>query len=269
MEPVRSVSFDRAADFYDRTRGLDPAVSAAQTALLADQLAAAPGPALEIGVGTGRVALPLGQAGYQLVGVDLSAPMLERLRAKDPDAQVPVVLGDATALPFADDAFGAAIACHVLHLVADWIAVVAELRRVLRPGGVLLVCRGAAGDGLTADVTRRVRDAVGVRPRRVSLDQLDSLDAHVAATGGTVETLPPIERAPGSDAGAESRTVAAYLDDLAAGIYSWTWDLPEDRLAAALAQVRRWVTDELGDPTQVQLPVPPVRWHRYVLTPVA
>jgi hypothetical protein len=49
------------------------------------------------------------------------------LRAKDPRGAVQVVLGDATALPFATASFAAAVACHVLHLVADWVAAVDEL----------------------------------------------------------------------------------------------------------------------------------------------
>ncbi len=264
MDPSRSVSFDRAAGYYDRTRAVDPAVAAAQTAMLVQQLATAPGPALEVGVGTGRVAVPLAEAGAAVLGVDLSAPMLAQLRAKDPDGRVPVLLGDAEALPFRDHAFGAAIACHVLHLVSDWVAVVNEVRRVLRPGGVLLVTRGAARDGLMVDLTRRIRTEAGSPERRFGLDQLDELDALVAAGGGLVEHLPPIERSDGPDGVGEVRTVAAYLDALKAGIYSWTWDLPPDRVAAAVEDARQWLTAEHGDPEQMLVPYPPIRWHRYV-----
>jgi len=97
------------------------------------------------------------------------------------------------------------------------------------------------------------------------------MDAHVAAAGGTVEHLPQIERPPvdPEDGVAHGRSLGGYLDDLAAGIYSWTWDLPPDRLAAALDEVRQWLTDELGDPDRVRLPYSPIRWHRYVLTPAA
>jgi SAM-dependent methyltransferase len=260
---ARSVSFDRAADFYDRTRSLDPATAAAQTDLLLGQLASAPGDALEIGVGTGRISLPLAEAGARIVGVDLSPAMLERLRAKDPARMVPVLVGDASALPFPGRSFGAVLACHVLHLVADWVAVVEEVRRVLRPGGVLLVTRGAARDGLLADITQRLRAAVGAPSRRVGLDRLDALDAYVTAAGGSAELLAPVERQGGADAAA-GRSVGAYLDDLAAGMYSWTWDLPADRVAAAVDDVRRWLASEYGDPTTLTLPFPPIRWHRYV-----
>ena len=102
----------------------------------------------------------------------------------------------------------------------------------------------------------------------MGLDQLDDLDADVTAAGGTVEHLPPLERTAGSDGAGAGRTVGAYLDDLAANVYSWTWDLPADRLAAAVAQVRQWVADEHGDPAGMRLPFPAIRWHRYVLRPL-
>ena len=55
---------------------------------------AAGGPALEFAIGTGRVALPLHQRGVQVAGIEYSAPMIARLRAKADAATIPVVQGD-------------------------------------------------------------------------------------------------------------------------------------------------------------------------------
>ena len=55
---------------------------------------AADGSALELGIGTGRVALPLRQAGVDVHGIDASAAMVERLRAKPGGADIPVTMGD-------------------------------------------------------------------------------------------------------------------------------------------------------------------------------
>lgn len=52
------------------------------------------GPVLEFAVGTGRIALPLAQRGIRVHGIDLSRPMLERLRAKAGGGALPVTLGD-------------------------------------------------------------------------------------------------------------------------------------------------------------------------------
>src|SRR5215472_16926867 len=125
-----SVSFDRAADYYDDTRGLPDAAMARLLELLIDRLSVR-GTTLEIGAGTGRFTVPLRAAGLHVVGIDISPAMLGKLRQKDPAA--PVLLADATRLPFPDGAFGSALAVHVLDLIPAWRAAVAELVRVLRP----------------------------------------------------------------------------------------------------------------------------------------
>jgi SAM-dependent methyltransferase len=52
------------------------------------------GPVLEFAVGTGRVAIPLAARGIRVTGIDLSQPMLDELRRKIPETQLPVVAGD-------------------------------------------------------------------------------------------------------------------------------------------------------------------------------
>lgn len=89
---------DAAADAYD-TPGegmFDPGLLAATVSLLKEL--AAGGPALELGVGTGRVAIPLMDSGVPVHGVDLSPAMLRRLREKVAEARLPVTLGDMSSL---------------------------------------------------------------------------------------------------------------------------------------------------------------------------
>ncbi|MDQ2750759.1 MAG: class I SAM-dependent methyltransferase [Pseudonocardiales bacterium] len=54
------------------------------------------GRALEFAIGTGRVAIPLAELGVSVTGIELSAPMLDRLRTKAQEAAIPVVVGDMT-----------------------------------------------------------------------------------------------------------------------------------------------------------------------------
>jgi SAM-dependent methyltransferase len=254
-----SVSFDRAAGFYDATRRLSPEVSAAQTAQLREALRDVSGPTLEIGVGTGRVALPLASAGQHLVGVDVSAAMLAALRLKSPRA-FPLVQADATRLPFRDGSFGGAVVAHVLHLVSDWQAVVGELRRVVRPRGVLLVTRGAqrSGSGLQAEITRRARGAAGWTMPPGRLDDLTELDEHVRAAGGEVASLPAI---PTDDPGTADDALRAIETNL----MSWTWEFSDETRAAAAHEVRDWVAQTYGDPASVVIASAPVQWRRYRL----
>ncbi len=99
---------------------------------------------LELGVGTGRIALPVALAGCPVTGIDLSADMLATLQRQLPApgaAPVDLVRGTITSLPFRDDVFDAAMATHVLHLVPDWKAVLGDLVRVVREGGAVLLGR--------------------------------------------------------------------------------------------------------------------------------
>jgi 2-polyprenyl-6-hydroxyphenyl methylase/3-demethylubiquinone-9 3-methyltransferase len=88
---------------------------------------------LDVGCGGGLMA-PLVE-GYRHVGVDLSH---ESLRVAQKEGVVPV-RGDATALPVADGAADVVVAGEILEHVADHAAFAAELARVLRPGGTIVL----------------------------------------------------------------------------------------------------------------------------------
>jgi SAM-dependent methyltransferase len=85
---------ERIAAIYDELYAIyDPA--AVETL---SQLASG-GPALELGIGTGRIALPLSQRGVEMAGIDASPAMVEKLRAKPGGDQIPVTLGDFADVP--------------------------------------------------------------------------------------------------------------------------------------------------------------------------
>jgi SAM-dependent methyltransferase len=94
---------------------------------------------LDAGCGSGRLSAALRERGAVVTGFDSSAGMLELARRRlGPDADLRVAdLGSP--LPFGDGAFDDVIACLVLHYLQDWTAPLAELRRVLKPGGRLIV----------------------------------------------------------------------------------------------------------------------------------
>src|SRR3989442_2547765 len=109
------LSFDRVAAIYDETRGLAPRAMARVLAVLVDQLQGRR--VLEVGVGTGRYAVPLQKSGVRVVGVDISRKMVEFGLAK---GLRDVVFADAARLPFVSGAFDVATTNHVLHLIPDW-----------------------------------------------------------------------------------------------------------------------------------------------------
>lgn len=92
---------------------------------------------LEVGSGTGVLTRELHRwTEAQVVGLDLSRPALSFTRGHDPATRL--VQGDGRALPFADDAFDAAIAHYLLLWVRQPERLLQEMVRILRPGGALM-----------------------------------------------------------------------------------------------------------------------------------
>jgi len=231
--------FDRAVEYYDRTRGLSEGASREMTALLANELQGRR--TLEIGVGTGLVALPLAAAGVPLAGLDLSAPMLAKLVEKSGGrAPFPLVVGDATTLPFADGGFGAAVVRHVLHLVPAWRQVVEELIRVVAPGGLVLVSSGQVPEPWH-ELTERFMDRVGRPSFAAAFDAWESgaIQRAFQEHGALGRPLPTITERVG-------QTLEDFLDQMEAGMHSWTWEVDEETRREAVAEVRTWALERWG-----------------------
>jgi SAM-dependent methyltransferase len=251
---MESISFDRAADYYDRTRSLSDEANREMTALLLGELEGR-GRTLEIGIGTGRIAVPLADAGVDIAGIDLSEKMLAVLRTKAP---VPAAVGDATRLPFPDDEFDAAIACHVLHLIPDWRGAVAELARVVGAGGRLLVNLGGWDRGVWREIEERFVAEAGVNNPRPGATDAREVDALLAEAGATVRVLPDI-------VDARRLSYGELIDRIESGMYSFTWGADEDARRRGAEAVREWVLAEHGRLDEVHDKLWSVSWRAYDL----
>jgi len=130
------------ASAYDQTYAakfapevLDPMV---------DRLAslAGGGPALELAIGTGRVALPLSHRGIELCGIELSPHMVEQLRTKPEAAAIPVVVGDmATTRVPGDFSLVYLVANTIMNVTTqdEQVAVFVNAADHLRPGGRFVI----------------------------------------------------------------------------------------------------------------------------------
>lgn len=259
-----SISFDPIAHRYDATRGYPPEV-AAEIARRLREVGGIPrgGEIVEIGIGTGRIALPLIEQGVNVYGVDISANMVDLLRQKYQTLRaadetpslgaLTVELADMTALPYADGRFDAGVAVHVLHLVPEWKRALDELQRVIRPGGNLLIGQ---------DV--RVEDDVQWLAQRQWLGMVRRLGypAGYVGAAGYSAIVEELERRGLTASEAELArwelqvTPREALRWITERTWSRTWPVPDDIFAQSARELTAWMEREYAGAMETPLRVP-------------
>ncbi len=146
-------------DLYPH-RDLDAARREAAFAL--EHLPPDPAPLLDLCCGSGRHSVPFAEAGVAPIGLDYSAPLLDLARRRD--RCLFLVRGDMRALPFSDGAFTAVVnfftSFGYFLRESENVAVVAEIERVLRPGGAFL-CDTFARDFVVSRLVPEERRCCG------------------------------------------------------------------------------------------------------------
>ena len=251
-----SVSFDRVAALYDSTRVTDEQTLRGVVDLLEREVASGSGAVLEIGVGTGALAVPLSARGAPVVGIDLSDAMMGRVAGKG--GGVSLAAADATRLPFGEATFAGSYARWVLHLVPAWRSAVAELCRVTAPGGVIAIEPGGFA-GRWQVVMERMVEAIGPAAEPVGLShgrEPEALDAAFVDAGAVPLGVVDI-------AGHFAGSLRSFFDEALARTYSWTWRASDEDLSRGVATVRAWAEERFDDwDTPLDLEAP-MHWHRY------
>jgi SAM-dependent methyltransferase len=186
---------DRIAARYDAMSAdmFEPSVLDPAVRFLADL--AGDGAALELGIGTGRLALPLSARGIQVHGIDVSRPMVERLRAKRGADAVGVTIGDF-ATTRVDGSFRLVYLVFntIMNLVTqdEQVACFRNAAAHLEPGGCFVIEVGVPGlQRLPPGETVR---AFTVSPTRLGFDEYDVAaqilySHHFWVEDGTLETF--------------------------------------------------------------------------------
>ncbi|HLM65007.1 MAG TPA: class I SAM-dependent methyltransferase [Acidimicrobiales bacterium] len=163
---------DRFADVYDEWYGDVSDVAATVERVVALVEGAGGGPVLELGGGSGRLALPLADAGLETWSIDASAAMVDRLRAKPGGDRVRAVVGDMAALDLGDAPPFAVVLCAFntffnLTTTAAQRRCLAGVAAALAPAGrfVLEAFVPPAADEEDAAVS-------SVEPRHIGLDEV-------------------------------------------------------------------------------------------------
>jgi SAM-dependent methyltransferase len=138
------------------------------------------GAALELAIGTGRVAVPLLERGVRVVGIELSPPMLARLRQKVDEAALPVALGDMSSTQVAGRF---SVVYLVFNTIAnlltqdEQVACFRNAARHLRPGGCFVVELWVPE--LRALAPGRAGTVGAARPGYLAVDTYDVVTQHV------------------------------------------------------------------------------------------
>lgn len=138
---AQAATFDAEPD-----HGLGPPeVRAAWAERLRTWLPGHPADLLDLGCGTGSLALLAAEQGHRVTGVDSSPAMVERARAKLAGRDAVFLVGDAAAPPVGERLFDTVLVRHVLWALPDPARVLRHWRGLLRPGGRFVLVEGVWG----------------------------------------------------------------------------------------------------------------------------
>lgn len=162
--------------------------------LLASLRLPASAAALDLGCGGGTYVRLLGDMGHRPVGLDYSVPSVCRAKGADPGRKGSYLAGDAGSLPFPDGMFDLVVSIGVLQALGQPERAIAEMARVLRPGGALVV--EALNARAAIAVARQLQQRLLRRPPRVRAYSPTVVRRWLAAAGLGLERqagllLPP------------------------------------------------------------------------------
>ena len=176
--PAESIFFDLWSATYDRAGLQQTTYRPIHDAVLSRLEGLRPDCVLDLGCGTGQLTERLGAAfpDALIVGADLSNGMLERAtdRASD-DHPASFVRADAQHLPFAGGSLDVVTCTESFHWYADQAAAAAELARLIRPGGRIVIASIAAVTGFADGAIQRATALAGRPVRAIPKRQLRRL----------------------------------------------------------------------------------------------
>lgn len=238
---IHANNYDRVADIYDATRGLSPEAARQVGDGLAQILnETGARSVLEVGVGTGRIAVPLAERGFQVTGIDISPSMLRKLLAKRTDIRV--LLAEASLTPFRPGSFDAVVFSHILHLVPDPRATVRAAIACLRSGGLLLNCQHTYGPYPEQRAGERLNEIileVTGSPGRAHAQRINTAPVLAEVLEGLNATIETRELASWTDVNTVRREVAR----LQTRANSNTWVISDEQMPEV---VRRFTADAVA-----------------------
>jgi ubiquinone/menaquinone biosynthesis C-methylase UbiE len=226
------VDYDRMAADYVAGRALPPDGLEPWRVAIGPWLPHGRGPALDVGAGTGQFAAAIaGWFGVRVVAVEPSAGMRDQAAAAHPHPAVALLGGRAERLPLRDRCCAWAWVSTVVHHLDDLPAAARELRRVLRPGGPVLV-RQAFPDRLDTVTLYRRWFPGAARIAAALLPTVEQVAEGFAAAGFRVRTRAGVTQV-------SAPSLAVYRDKARLRADTGLRLLPDEEFAAGLAALDR------------------------------
>jgi ubiquinone/menaquinone biosynthesis C-methylase UbiE len=225
------VDYDRMAADYAAGRALPPEGLEPWRAAMRPWLPDGGGPVLDVGAGTGQFAAAIASwFGVRVVAVEPSAGMRGQAAAAHPHPAVALLGGRAERLPLRDRCCAWAWVSTVVHHLDDLPAAARELRRVLRPGGPVLV-RQAFPDRLDT-ITLYRRWFPGAARIAATLPTVEQVADGFAAAGFRVQARASVTQV-------SAPSLAVYRDKVRLRADTGLRLLPDQEFAAGLAALDR------------------------------
>ena len=245
------VDFSHNASIYDRRHGT--LLSPESSQRLAAAASLEPGArVLDIGAGTGRVAIALASLGCRVVAVDPARPMLQELVKKTTSTIVACVVGEGSRLPVASNTADALVIARLLYLAPDWRDIVSESVRVLkRDGRLLREWSNGTDDEEWVQIRERIRgmfEREGIaNPFHPGARSEGDVDAELRNHGMTVDG--EVALGPG-----QLMTADLFVKRIVDGECSYTWTVPHDVAARCLPELARWTAERFDLTREVPMP---------------
>jgi SAM-dependent methyltransferase len=231
------VDFSQNAKAYDRRHG------AVLDANIVDRIARAAGlsrdaAVVDVGAGTGRVAIAMATTGRRVVAIDPARPMLDTLRSKAEKLPVRVVVGEGARLPLGAACADAVVLARTMYLMPDWGEVIDEALRVLKLGGrVLHEWGNGSADEDWVKIREKLRslfEAAGVKaPFHPGARSEEEVHRRLMQRG--VRHLAAVRVG-----GSTTMTLRDFVRRIVAGEFSYTWAVPEEVQRPCLSELERW-----------------------------
>jgi SAM-dependent methyltransferase len=231
------VDFSGNAKVYDRRHGAVLAKDVVQRLAAAAAIRSGTR-VLDIGAGTGRVAIGLAELGCNMVALEPALGMVKMLRTKAGDLPIRLIAGEGAELPFSAGQFDIVVIARVLYVTPDWRGVLREAHRVLAVGGRLLHEWGnGQADEEWVEIREKARtlfEEAGVSsPFHPGVRSEREVDENLKILGFVWTAHLPIGPGP-------TLTLADFLGRLIDGEFSYIWNVPKTVQQQCLPLLKAW-----------------------------